>query len=253
MCTLLVAFQSVDGAPLLVAANRDERLDREAAPPRMWPGNLERGETAFLAPVDKVAGGTWLGLNVRGLFVGVTNRFGVPRDDARESRGQLVVEALRAPDAAALHAKLAELSPTRFNAFHLLYADRTHAFVTWSDGTRITQETLAPGVHVVTERSLGASDAGRTELVLEAWRRLPVRPSLADLGALTRIHSQGSTSPLRGTCIHVPELGYGTRSSALLSVEAPPRESRFMWAEGSPCAVPHLAIDVGAAFDTLLA
>src|SRR5689334_12777158 len=102
MCTLVVATRLVPGFPLVVAANRDERLSRAASPPA-FDG---RG---FIAPRDEVAGGTWLGLNRHGVFVGVTNRFGVAKDDARESRGELVIEGLAAETAAQLHEKLAAL------------------------------------------------------------------------------------------------------------------------------------------------
>src|SRR5262249_49106759 len=80
MCSWVAAVAVFPEWPLVVAANRDERLDRAASGPRLWPGS-----PPFIAPVDEVAGGTWLGLNWFGLFVGVTNRFGVGRDDKRES------------------------------------------------------------------------------------------------------------------------------------------------------------------------
>lgn len=80
MCTLALAFQKHSGVPLVVAANRDEALDRPAVGPFIW-------EQGFLAPRDERAGGTWLGLTRSGLFVGVTNRFPTLRDAARASRG----------------------------------------------------------------------------------------------------------------------------------------------------------------------
>ena len=232
MCTLLVAWNAVPGVPLVVAANRDERLDRPAEPPRAWPGRVP-----FIAPRDMQAGGTWLGLNARGLFVGVTNRFGVPKDDARRTRGELVTNALEAWSARDLHAHLATLPADRYNAFHLLYADASAAFVTWSDGARVTQEVLVPGVHVVTERSLGASDEGRTERVLAEWKKVAMPPRAEDVEAIMKIHGEGS--PLEGTCIHVPALGYGTRSSMVLLAAATPQ---MFWAEGPPCVTPYVEI-----------
>lgn len=229
MCTLALAAHHFAGAPLVVAANRDERYDRPASPVHLWAG--ER----FLAPRDDEAGGTWLGLNDRGVFVGVTNRFGVPKDDTRASRGALVVESLRADSARALHGGLSRLDPRRFNAFHLLYADAGGAFVTWSDGGSVHQQELGPGVHVVTERSLGGDDRARTELVREHLGRLdPSRtPAPEALEAILRLH--GGEHPLAGTCVHVPQVGYGTRSSMVLLTAARLDESRLYWAEGQPC------------------
>ena len=230
VCTLVAALNHFSGFPLVVGANRDERYDRPASPVHVWQGE------PFLAPRDEAAGGTWLGLNARGLFVGVTNRFGAAKDPSRESRGLLVVESLRAESARALHATLATLSPGRFNAFHLLYADARDAFVTWSDGSVLQQVVLGPGVHVVTERSLGGDDRERTELVLDRVRALDASHGVdvEDVQAILRIH--GGAHPLGGTCVHVPEIGYGTRSSMVLLVAARPDESRLSWAEGNPCS-----------------
>jgi uncharacterized protein with NRDE domain len=84
MCTLVAFIHVWSGRPLVIAANRDERLDRPASGPTRWAGEK------FFAPRDEVAGGTWLGLHDSGLFVGVTNRAGSPRDASLASRGQLV-------------------------------------------------------------------------------------------------------------------------------------------------------------------
>ncbi|HEX3772108.1 MAG TPA: NRDE family protein [Polyangiaceae bacterium] len=236
MCTLIAAVRHFEGLPLLVAANRDERYDRAATTVHAWAN--EPGEP-FVAPRDDVAGGTWLGVNAGGLFAGVTNRFGATRDPARASRGTLVVEALRARSAASLHATLAALSSRRFNAFHLLYADAARAFVTWSDGETVRQHELEPGLHIVTESSLGGRDRTRTERLtdlLAAFDRSRA-PEPEAMEALLRIHD--AEHPFGGTCVHVPELGYGTRSSAVLYAAPRLADSRLYWAEGSPCTTPY--------------
>ena len=82
MCTLIVDFQQHPDAPVVVAANRDEALDRPATGLRHWPGE------PFLAPRDERAGGTWLGLTRSGMFVGVTNRFPSEKHPERTSRSE---------------------------------------------------------------------------------------------------------------------------------------------------------------------
>jgi uncharacterized protein with NRDE domain len=229
MCTLLAAFRHFRGFPLVVAANRDEQLDRPASPIHLWSA------ARFLAPRDETGGGTWLGLNASGLFVGVTNRFGVRKEVARESRGMLVVEALGANSARDLHARLAILPAARFNAFHLFYADASHAFVTWSDGSSLHQATLGPGVHVVTERSLGGDDRARTELVRKRVRALDASRRLEPEAIFPIMRIHGEAHPLAGTCVHIPEFGYGTRSSMVLLLGEEPDNSALYWAEGNPC------------------
>lgn len=235
MCTLAVAFRAVEGLPLVVAANRDEALDRPASGPA-----LRSGRVPYLAPRDERAGGTWLGLNAHGLFVGITNRFGAGRDPQRASRGALVTQALEVESARELHAQLARLAPARFNPFHLLYADRDAAFETWCDGAACHQRTLEPGLHVLTERSHGAADdALREPRVRETWRAADVRDSseLERLREVLVIHDP--VSRIGGTCVHAEELNYGTRSSLLLAIGELPSASRMLWAEGRPCEHPH--------------
>ena len=69
MCTLIALHRCVPGSPLVVAANRDEFLARPAEGPAL----RMRENGPILAPLDVEAGGTWLGLNGRGVFVGLTN------------------------------------------------------------------------------------------------------------------------------------------------------------------------------------
>ena len=231
MCTLL-AVVPPRGGVLQVAANRDEFLARPASPPRRWPG-----VPAVLAPRDEQAQGTWLGLNAHRLFVGVTNRHGAERDSRLASRGQLVAEALRADSVEALHRRLAGLGPRVYNPFHLLYADASGgAGLTVCDGTRLVQELLGEGLHVLTERSFGAGDdetrVARARTAFQRGGRLP----LEAWKEVLRVHS--TAEPREGTCIHAPAFGYGTRSSFLLALSPDCSADACLWTEGPPCTSP---------------
>ena len=234
MCTLVAGVGQSPTVPLWVAANRDELLARPARGPERWPGE------DFVAPRDEQAGGTWLGLNRHGLFVGVTNRYPAKKDDARDSRGTLVVEALRHRGAAELHRTLAALSPLRFNAFHLLYADAAAAYVTWSDGDRLFQQALPPGVHIVTERSLGGDDRHRTEAIRAALARVASPDGVPGPDALQQVLMlHDAQNPVGASCVHVPEWGYGTRSSMVLQLHRELARSRWLDAPGPPCTTPY--------------
>lgn len=229
MCTLIVSFQQHPDVPVLVAANRDEVKSRPASGPRRWANE------PFIAPRDEQAGGTWLGLTSGGLFVGITNRFPSERHPDRRSRGALVLEALRAPSAAALHRQLATLDWRRFNAFHLLYVDAEHAFVTWSDGAQLSQEVLSPGLQVVTERSLGGDDRARTSLIVERWSGLPTVEGLpTPEGLFGLLGATRPEDPMGGVCVDLPQWNYGTRSSMVLYLGRSLPASRLFWAEGAP-------------------
>ena len=228
MCTLVLVVPPPGGV-LQVAANRDEFLARPAAAP------APSADGRWLAPRDLQAGGTWLGVNAAGLFVGVTNRSAGPRDATRRSRGLLVLDALESPDAATLHRSLATLDPSTYNGFHLAYADGTSAGVTWSDGRAVRQERLSPGVHVLTERSLGAGDDGaRRRLVQE---RVPLDGVLDVEGWLGLLSVHGP-EPRAGTCVHADAVGYGTRSAFVLHRGPSAAASRCAWTESRPCTTP---------------
>ncbi len=234
MCTLVIASHVFADHPIVVVANRDEQLDRASSPPLLWP-------EGFLAPRDDVAGGTWLGVNRAGVFVGITNRYLGPADPSRRSRGALVKDALVLGSARAIHEALAAVPPRRHNGFHLVYADAHDTLATVSDGTHGAQLVLGRGRHVITERSFGAGDdRARVERIDRAWARLATPPAL-ELERLTQIltdHDPGD--PLGATCIHLPGIPYGTRSGTAIAIAADraPRcgpAVRMLWAEGPPC------------------
>lgn len=94
MCLIAFAYQAHPRYALIVAANRDEFLDREADHAHFWPD-----EPRILAGRDRRALGTWLGITTDGRFAAVTNHRDLRRAPVNgPSRGLLVREALvRAP------------------------------------------------------------------------------------------------------------------------------------------------------------
>lgn len=230
MCTLAVAHQVDRRWPVLVAANRDERMGR---PSEGWSLREARSGVRFAAPGDLLAGGTWMGLSAKGVFAGLTN-FHAPYDwypdPERRSRGEIVALALAAPTAAEARARLGEAPAGRWNPFHLLVADARSAFLWWYDGERSALRDLAPGLHVVTERSPDGSCA-RGDLVRSRW---PLDPSVGHLRDLLTVHAAELGA---GTCIH-GDPAYGTRSAAVLRIAADLAASELWVADGRPCVTP---------------
>jgi uncharacterized protein with NRDE domain len=228
MCTVALAFRRYPGLPLLLAANRDENLKRPAE------GLAVRRDKhpAILSPLDVQAGGTWLGLSARGVLVAVTNRFGHARDPARRSRGQVVLEALAASDAAEAAGVIAALAASSVNPFHLLIADSTRGFQVFHDGEALRCSELGPGWHVLTERSLAGPAPLRESKVRAALARHASAPSPEELHTLLRSHED---APLDATCVHVPELDYGTRSTTIAYVPDAGTPGRLFHGEGPPC------------------
>ncbi len=90
MCLIALAYKAHPRYPLIVAANRDEFLDRPALSAHFW-----EGAPHVLAGRDLQAGGTWLGVSRRGRFAAITNHRDLRRAPVDgPSRGLLVRRAL---------------------------------------------------------------------------------------------------------------------------------------------------------------
>src|SRR5512143_1543218 len=91
MCTYAIFVGAHAAAPVVVAGNRDELLDRAAEPPQVL--DAEHG----IVGGRDVRGGTWLALRRDGRLVAVTNhRTWTTADPALRSRGALPLAILSA-------------------------------------------------------------------------------------------------------------------------------------------------------------
>src|SRR5438093_13721072 len=99
MCTVSLRL---DAGSVLLTMNRDERYDRgPEAPPRLIHG--EPGRPSWLAPFDTASGGTWIGVNDRGIVSCILNG-SEPADEAHgepaavPSRGSIIPRILEQHD-----------------------------------------------------------------------------------------------------------------------------------------------------------
>jgi uncharacterized protein with NRDE domain len=199
-------------------------------------------------PRDDQAGGSWLGLTARGLFVCITNRRGASPDPGRRSRGLLVVDLLRARDTSHVRELISAVPPSRYNGFHLVFADARDMAVAVCDGDRLEIHPLSPGEpHLVTERSYGAGEGVREAEVMREVAPLLLQAGVTAATLRPPMQRHGPT-PLEGACVHADELGYGTRSSIQLVL----RDSScdFLWTQGPPCTEP--ATDLSSTASALL-
>ncbi|OGG46591.1 MAG: hypothetical protein A3F84_22285 [Candidatus Handelsmanbacteria bacterium RIFCSPLOWO2_12_FULL_64_10] len=235
MCFILALFQMRADYPLIVAANREERRDRLSTTPFRW-----EGKPALWAGKDEVAGGTWFGVNSRGVFAAITNRRGVPADRTLLSRGTLCIDALRAPSTeAALAAMEARLEANPSNAFNFVCADVAGGWTTtWRGRTR----DLSPGIHLITSR--GEPDDRRLSVTRRAKKLLggvdleaPLDDLLAGLGSLCA--DTGGTDP-----ICRPGNDRGTVSSSLLALGPSGEVAAYLHAEGPPTENAYVRVDL---------
>lgn len=266
MCTLIAIHRAAPGVPLVVAANRDEYLDRPAEGPAIRAFERSTGASAavrpVLAPRDVRAGGTWLGLSAGGVFAALTNRPDPKPDRSRRSRGWIVTRALAAATAKEAAKELAALPSGEFNPFNAFVADGSDAFaVVYED--KPEPRRLEPGAHVIgnadpddrrvpkVARVLGQAEHAASLLATGLGGASKDRKSRQQatreevLEALARACRQHDTGdgPLGDTCLHLGESSethglagaYGTRSSTLLWLANDPRQRRLLHADGPPC------------------
>jgi uncharacterized protein with NRDE domain len=256
MCTIAILFDVVAGAPLVVAANRDEVYARPARPPESLGDRIVGG-------VDVLSGGTWLAIRGDGRFAAVTNqRVLTPPVPGLRSRGLAVKELAAAADQ---DAYVAALDPAKYASMNLVWGDARGVAIAYARrddgsvgrpggaGAAVDIERLPRGIHVLCNDRLGAEGFPRAGRLADAIARAPLRwpdivPSLETaLADHTRVEPPRSPlasrlSPelareLTATCIHAP--GYGTRSSTIIAAR-PGETLAYLHADGPPCTAPFI-------------
>ncbi|MGH7842605.1 MAG: NRDE family protein [Candidatus Binataceae bacterium] len=241
MCTLAIYFQSFADYPVVVAANRDEFLDRPALPPTVL---AER--PLIVGGKDLRASGTWLGINEHGILAGLLNRRNgeAENDPELRSRGLLCLDALRHKSAAAAARFVARQKGRDYNPFNLLIAARDEAFVAYNRFAQITLVKLTPGFHLLTNIDIDDFECPRISRSHGRFAELAQRADFAreplthrdELSALLADHST-QLDPRSGRpnslCMHLGD--YGTRSSSLIFMGRDHDRVEHFFAPGAPC------------------
>ncbi len=228
MCSIILIHRFISGVPVLIGANRDENKDR----PATGPETLQLEHRKVLAPKDLEAGGTWLGTNDAGLFVGITNRFAATRHPDRRSRGEIPLLALAQKKPEQAVQAIRKQSATAFNAFHLLIADAHEARIIWSNGETFHELELKPGIHILTESSFEAGPADRS-LFIEGYLEARVKNGSIAIPDIQKLLGEKRDPSFHGLCVDVPEINYATRSACVYQQRAD-GEREFHYSEVPP-------------------
>jgi hypothetical protein len=238
MCTIVILRRPGHPWPLMLAANRDEMLDRSwLAPGRHWPDRPE-----VVAGKDETAGGSWLGLNDHGVVAGVLNRVdSLGPAPGMRSRGELVLEALDHADASTAANYLSRLDPAAYRSFNLVIADNRDAF--WlrnlgaegaaaggGNAPRVEAFEIPAGVSMITAQDRNDPTSGRIEAYLPLFEAAePPEPKAGRWTAWARLmkagRPRGSQDPYAAMTI-VTSRGFGTVSSSLMALPGPPKTLR---------------------------
>jgi uncharacterized protein with NRDE domain len=238
MCILMIVYQLIKDVPILLAANRDEYLDRPTEgpcvltqAPQTWGGR------------DKRRGGTWLGINANGLLIGLTNRRvseGFANDPLRPSRGLLCLAALQCHSPAEVITFLTNEPIDRYNPFNLLIANQEEAvWIAYEGSPKICR--LEPGIHILANGDLNDFETARihrARLLLQRNVDIQLHTLLSRLERVCMDHESGADA--RETiCMHRPTENYGTVSSTIIALTPDLRGSVYRYAKGPPCSTPY--------------
>jgi hypothetical protein len=246
VCTVVLLVRPGHDWPLLLAANRDEMADRPWDPPaRHWPDRPE-----VVAGRDRLAGGSWLGLNDHGVVACVLNRrHTLGPDPAKRSRGELVLEALDHADAVAAAGALAELAPASYRGFNLVVADNRDAYWLKNEAGQITVTMLPAGLSMLTAVDRNELAHPRVARHLPRFAAAPPPdPVAGDWAAWIEIlaATAGPEPEDAMTILPTRPGGFATVSSALIALPArPSRQIRpvFRFAAGRPGEAPYEPVE----------
>lgn len=141
MCLILFAYKYVPGFRLVLAANRDEFLDRETA-----PLGYNFADERVIGGKDLQGGGTWLAVAAGGRLGAITN-YRDPsqvRSDA-PSRGEIILNFLSSQKGAREYLFDLREESCRYNGFNLLLDDGNELLHFSNISKEIT--TITPGIH----------------------------------------------------------------------------------------------------------
>ena len=254
MCTLVLLRHAHPDWPLVLAANRDERYDRPAEGLQvLLPSPLTVGGR------DLQRRGTWMGVTASGFVVALTNQRGSSNLKASpHSRGDVVLDALRAASLDGVERSLAALDAREYRPFNLLYGDATTLRVAYArpESRQVRIEEVPSGVHVLSNDVLDSTalpKVARAQALAERAAHTPWPQTVELLHAMLADHHLPDHVPellpeeraipgieqairhYQALCIHTQD--YGTRSSAVVAL-APGRVGHYLASDVAPCKAP---------------
>jgi uncharacterized protein with NRDE domain len=228
MCVLAIQYKSARDAPILLAQNREEYLDRPSQAPR-----IQSGRPRVICGVDRRAGGTWLGVNQFGMVVAVANRPKASVPAEPRSRGLLCRELLNFENAvkSADHAAK-ELNTGNYAGANYVCADAKNAFVIHGGDVVETVE-LPPGLHMISNAGLNDYRDERQEFVRRLLTLQRLDSAVAFLAVASRTFARESDNEgRRGVVIRGND--YGTVSSMLISLPKKSHNAVLHYSAGPP-------------------
>ena len=233
MCTIILLYKTVPGFPMIIAANRDEFINRSALAPHLWQSCRQGKTKKMFAGKDQQAGGTWLGINNHGVVAGLTNYSTGYRDLSKASRGDIVLKCLAADNPVTAKKKLFPEETAQYNPFNLFCISPEEGFL-YTNYPSPRCRPINKGIHVLTNKDLDSEEDPKKNWILQRLKAPAVpkepKPLMALFSPILSAHGHEGTAEI---CIHLK--GYGTVSSSMIFIHQHWEESRYFYCQGAPC------------------
>ena len=235
MCLIAFAIGVSEKWPLVVAANRDEHLNRPTLPLARWTTDAGK---EVISGRDERAGGTWLGLSPGGRLAMLTNVREPERRVGEKSRGELVTRWLEGSMDADQF--MAQTDSAAYGPFNLVLGDFQSASWHWltnrADAPGWHCSALPPGLYGLSNgaldtpwpKTLALKQALQAALMADTQDAMQAKllAALQDRQRVSDRDLPGTGIPLAleralsSAFVDFPEHGYGTRCSTLLVAHA---------------------------------
>ena len=227
MSLLAIVYHLVPESPILVAFNREEPLDRICAAP-----SIQSGKPRVLASADQ-NGGTCLGINQNGLFVGMTRRKkrgAVPNGRSREELAREMLKCQSSREA--LDMAMEELDSGLYDGANFIVADPESGWVIHA-GNDINVCELEHGLSIIGDRDVNDPRDQRAAMAQRLLTLQTLDSPVKFLAIASKVLARAPTAPGRPSMV-IRESDFGTVSSTLIALGKKPRDAIYQYASGAP-------------------
>lgn len=215
MCTVIIANHHHNSFPLVIAANRDEDYKRPSSSVQILNKDL-----LIVGSRDELKGGAWLAVNENSLFVAITNQG--ERNPKLESRGLIVLEALKSKTIGDLLSFVEEINPAKYNKFNIVFGNNKEVYLGHSYllHSMVIKE-IPKGIHIVNSNmKFNSNDNATLQYIhqtldpikttpwLEYYKTLKIILASSNYGIKLKPKKSKETGKISGIC---------TVSSSILS------------------------------------
>lgn len=235
VCTLALLHNLHDRFPIILIGNREEQYARPSTPPQVL-AEWDQGERS-VGPRDEVLGGTWFGINSRGLSAAMTNQDDWFEVNAR-GRGKAMAHCLRHATAGGATRFLQALDPDLYNPFNVIFGRPGNMKLARIHRSGVTIQKLELGTVTVVSNDSGGADYQAKEChlrerIAELPRSSDVTEILAFVLQVMSSHQNEVGKEHSQLCAHGER--WGTKSTSVILAGSAYESARLFYSDGPPC------------------